>query len=165
MVRMRQWLSWRATVGLALAVALNACAGSPAGSTAPLTGDDPTVGAVVPDAPMVGPDGFDTVTRVHIRQATDEAACCFMEGAYSFMTIDGGSGAWFQVLNGETIDLPLPGGRYDLTFFQRSCNGNCNLLSPPTEPCTLEIAVGPNVRIIKVYVEWQVAGCVAVIAD
>jgi hypothetical protein len=63
-----------------------------------------------------------------------------VEGAYSYARVERGGHKVVQarlrpgVVSRATIRLDP--GPYRLVSFQRTCNGNCHLLGPPTDECS-----------------------------
>jgi hypothetical protein len=104
-----------AVVAVAVAsLALTACAGQkrrPAGEQP--SGELRIVEVLVPGAPVP------------------------VEGEFSYVRAEGGDGAPAERrLDPErTLSLRLAAGRYALSVWHRTCDGNCDLLDPPGDRC------------------------------
>jgi len=101
--------------------------------------------------PMAGAtDPFANGT-VAVRQTVQ---CCYREGAMSYVYVR-------QIGNDQPVtrvsrllapleptllvETELAPGRYVITSFQRACDGNCNVLDPPIDQCSigpLEVSAG-----------------------
>ena len=114
----------KATLLIALAL-LGAACGS---SAAP--GTDGTVSAPA--------DGRLVVTE------QGKEPCCYVEGYIRFLRIESGSGTVFDGRweDGTAFTRTLPAGEYRVTRYLRPCDGNCTLLDPPSERCSIRIPVG-----------------------
>jgi hypothetical protein len=66
-----------------------------------------------------------------------------IEGFKSFIRATAPSG---QVVLEQMYDWPsteqkIPPGNYHLTLYQRNCDGNCDVLDPPTLSCVVDLPI------------------------
>jgi len=69
--------------------------------------------------------------------------CCYMEGYVRFLRIESAGRTVFDGRwdDGGPFRRTLPAGDYRVTRYLRPCDGNCSLLDPPSERCSLRITV------------------------
>jgi hypothetical protein len=75
-----------------------------------------------------------------------------IEGEFSYVRAEGDDGAPAveRRLDQEgTLGLRLAAGRYTLSVWHRTCDGNCGLLDPPSDRCeqTLDLPAGEVVKL------------------
>jgi hypothetical protein len=76
-----------------------------------------------------------------------------IEGEFSYVRVSAvanGSVVAERRLDGDhPLRLRLDAGRYSLSVWHRTCDGNCGLLDPPSDRCekTLEVPANDEVRV------------------
>ena len=131
------------TASLAL-LALSACAGD----------ESPDPGREAVDVPVESPDPGPDAVDVPVRQIYDISPGPYEEGSYSYVRVEGLDGDELiekrftqearkigKLRFLSTMTLRLDPGSYRLVSFQRPCDGNCEVLDPPTDQCSREIVV------------------------
>src|SRR5919199_3549405 len=92
------------------------------------------------------PTGELRIVEVHVPGAPFP-----IEGEFSYVRAAGEDGAAAEGrLDSEgTIRLRLAAGRYTLSVWHRTCDGNCGLLDPPSDRCeqTLDLAADEVVKL------------------
>jgi hypothetical protein len=69
--------------------------------------------------------------------------CCYVEGYIRFLRIRSDSGTAFEGRweSDGRFERSLPPGSYVVTRYLRPCDGNCSLLDPPSERCSVRITI------------------------
>ena len=85
--------------------------------------------------------------RLHVRQLREPGPIP-VEGAYSYARVERNGKTVVQVrLSAALVPravIRLGPGSYRLVSFQRSCNGNCHFLGPPSDKCSRAFSVRAN---------------------
>jgi hypothetical protein len=74
----------------------------------------------------------------------------YTEGSRSYLRVTSSSGhsqtLAFTAANPKTpvFSKPLAPGRYTITSWQRTCDGNCDYLGPPTDTCHTTVNLPPG---------------------
>ena len=93
----------------------------------------------VPDANVnqyAGPDGIRLTIEV------TQSNCCYIEGSLRFAVLEGRWQDEWQ-LTGEQSTIAVPPGEYELTLYERGCNGWCHptMLGDPANHCSARFVV------------------------
>jgi hypothetical protein len=92
------------------------------------------------------PSGELRIAEVHVPGAPFP-----IEGEFSYVRAEGGDGAPAErrLDPDGTLRLRLAAGRYALSVWHRTCDGNCELLDPPSDRCeqTLDLAADEVVQL------------------
>jgi hypothetical protein len=85
------------------------------------------------------------------------------EGARSYIRIESLAGAapvTRQLPGSQKLVLPLKPGAYRLVSWQRTCDGNCGHLDPPSDQCARRFTVRPHQKVgVTIRVNFA-SGCV-----
>jgi hypothetical protein len=90
-------------------------------------------GGQEPQAAGEQPSGELRIVEVHV-----EGAPFPIEGEFSYVRVAGENGARAAERRLDpdgTLHLSLAAGRYTLSVWHRTCDGNCGLLDPPGDRC------------------------------
>jgi hypothetical protein len=117
----------RLAVVVGLAIGLGACSLVSLGRPGPLRDSDQ----------YHGPDAATVIVK------TAQIDCCYIEGALRFARLDGPTGFEWAVDGGQQ-ELTLKPGKYTLTEWEQVCDGNCGILDPPTNHCTIDFSAAPR---------------------
>ena len=93
------------------------------------------------------PSGELRIVEVHVPGAPFP-----VEGEFSYVRAagdDGGPAVERRLDPEGTLHLRLAAGRYTLSVWHRTCDGNCGLLDPPSDRCeqTLDLAADEVVKL------------------
>ena len=85
------------------------------------------------DAPPADEQG----ARLHVQQVIAKGSPLPIEGAYAYIRVEqpDGSKVMERRLKGSAT-VELAAGRYRLLSWQRTCDGNCGYLDPPSDQCS-----------------------------
>jgi hypothetical protein len=78
-----------------------------------------------------------------------------IEGEFSYVRVSGEDGGSVveRRLDGEhELRLSLDAGRYTLSVWHRTCDGNCGLLDPPSDRCEEALVLSPQ-EVVLVTIE------------
>jgi len=90
---------------------------------------------------------------VQVRQVMDVSQSAYVEGSYSYIRVENTNGdklleerlpeatGHSPTFVSETV-LRLDPGEYRFVSFQRTCDGNCGSLDPPSDDCGEIVRVG-----------------------
>jgi hypothetical protein len=87
------------------------------------------------------PPGDEHGARLHVQQVIAKGSPLPIEGAYAYIRVEqpGGSKVVERRLKGAakpSATVELAAGRYRLLSWQRTCDGNCGYLDPPSDQCS-----------------------------
>jgi hypothetical protein len=89
------------------------------------------------------------------------------EGARSYIRVESPAGAALaarQLPGSQKLVLPLEPGAYRLVSWQRTCDGNCGNLDPPSDRCARPFTVRPHQKLdVTIRVNFA-SGCVIVMS-
>jgi hypothetical protein len=99
---------------------------------------------------------------VHVRQEWVGTGL-YVEGSYSYVRLERDGSPAVEVKLGNdltpTATISVEPGSYRLVSYQRPCDGNCSMLDPPTDQCSLPIEVGENEELHELVELTPGAGC------
>jgi hypothetical protein len=89
-----------------------------------------------------------------------------IEGAYSYIRIERATGAALterRLAFSNRLMLRVPPGAYRLMSWQRTCDGNCGYLDPPSNRCAVPFKLRPGEEVeVEIRVNFD-SGCVIVL--
>lgn len=100
--------------------------------------------------------------RLHVEQLVADGSPLPIEGAYHYVRLAGDSGSVERRLSDERTPkatLALPAGHYRLESWQRTCDGNCGTLDPPSDRCSGEFDLDPEQRLGATITVTYGSGC------
>ena len=106
----------------------------------------PLMGPSIPDANFNAYGGRD---RVSVTIEITQSNCCYVEGSERFAILTGASeDEW--LLTSESSSITVAPGDYELTLYERGCNGWCHptMLEPPTNHCSAQFHAEHGVSVI-----------------
>jgi hypothetical protein len=91
---------------------------------------------------MIAPSVDRTAATIHV-QGHPEELILGIEGFKSFVraTAPSGQVVLEQMYDWPTTEQKLSPGHYQLTLYQRNCDGNCDFLDPPALSCILDMSL------------------------
>jgi hypothetical protein len=99
-----------------------------------------------------------------VRQLVDARGGTYTEGSVSHLRLEDPRGRVVFERRYEhrprvSLGRRLPIGRYRLTSYQRPCQGNCDLLDPPTDACSARFRLRDGQRLVARIGVKPFAGC------
>lgn len=105
--------------------------------------------------------------RLHVEQLTAAGSPIPIEGAFHYVRVVGEDVDVRRRLTAErvpTTTLELAPGRYRLESWQRTCDGNCGTLDPPSDQCSGEFELESTQRLRATITITYGSGCRIVFA-
>jgi len=107
--------------------------------------------------------GIPAVVTIHFETMGDEPVMLGIEGAIGFVSAHAPDGAVVmdRIVELTDAEVELPGGGYLLRVYYRPCDGNCGLLDPSQEFCSIPVtlAAGGEYDITITIVDHDSADC------
>lgn len=108
--------------------------------------------------------GHEQSARLHVQQAVAKGSPLPIEGAYAYIRVEqpDGSKVVERRLSGSrqpSATVELADGRYRLLSWQRTCDGNCGYLDPPSDRCSGEFELRHDQRLAVTITVRYGSGC------
>ena len=86
--------------------------------------------------------------RLVVRSTVDRSGGLPIEGSYTYLTLRDARGRLLFTKRARRLNRSLGPGRYRLSSYQRTCDGNCDNLDEPSVRCARAIRIRPG-RVLR----------------